>query len=87
MTYLRMVLGQACYIYDIGGPRYGQVIQKLQGHTDRVSRPFPALRMPFSWRAIGGWSLFALAGRIEARCAGITLLDANAAIAFPLCPI
>ena len=31
--------GQACYIYDIGGPRYGQVIQKLEGHTDRVSLP------------------------------------------------
>ncbi len=30
---------QACYIYDIGGPRYGQVIQKLEGHTDRVSLP------------------------------------------------
>jgi WD40 repeat protein len=28
--------GQACYIYDIGGPRYGEVIQKLEGHTDRV---------------------------------------------------
>ena len=27
---------KACYIYDIGGPRYGEVIQKLEGHTDRV---------------------------------------------------
>jgi len=31
---------QACYVYDIGGPRFGQVIQKLEGHTDRV-RPSP----------------------------------------------
>ena len=30
---------QACYVYDIGGPRFGQAIQKLEGHTDRVSCP------------------------------------------------
>ena len=38
--------GQACYIYDIGGPRYGQVIQKLEGHTDRVASLSRASRMP-----------------------------------------
>jgi len=36
---------QACYVYDIGGPRFGQVIQKLEGHTDRVSCP-PSLSPP-----------------------------------------